>query len=272
MRFCTGVKKYLISVSALGLVFLSSCVDRPEGVLSDRKMVPVVADMILAEAYGKETLSENEMTRQALVEYVLKKHGVSHEEFDSTMAWYGRNDDAYYEMCDLVEKELAAKRRKTEGQTSIEEESSDLWPYSRQSMISVLSNSNAFDFSLPTTEVGRGERINLKLRMNNMVDGTALLGVEYDNGVRSYLTRQLGSSKRVDLTLQTDTGLVVNRIFGHFILSGADRLPLWLDSISLAKLPYDTMQYYSIHMQRANREPKTRRPVFKPATPDSISR
>lgn len=256
-----GMRTFMVVASLFGVMLISSCVRRPSGILSDSKMAPIIADITLAEAYAKETGDAGQNNREAFLEYILRKHGVSHAQFDSTMAWYGRNSDAYYEMCDLVENELVARRRKTEGRTSIEEESSDLWPYSRQSLISRLSASNAFDFSVPTTEVGRGERVSLKLRMNNIVDGDALLGVEYDNGQRSYLTRQLGSGKRLELVVQTDTGMTVSRIFGHLLVNGTDRLPLWLDSISLAKLPYDTMQYYSIHMQRSNATPRARRPI-----------
>ena len=82
----------------------AACVRRPDGVLSDKDMVSLVADMELAEAYvqtGSRGAGEEE--RAALVDYVIKKHGLTREEFDTTMAWYGRNVDAYYDLCESVE-------------------------------------------------------------------------------------------------------------------------------------------------------------------------
>lgn len=263
----SGLRLYLLAGAVMAMS--AACVRRPDGVLSDKDMVSLVADMELAEAYvqtGSRGAGEEE--RAALVDYVIKKHGLTREEFDTTMAWYGRNVDAYYDLCESVEAELARRKGKLTGSFTVQ--SSDLWPYSRQSFISRKSSSDAFMFSIPVVEVQKGERIELKLRMRDRIDATALLGVEYDNGVKEFQNRTLTGVQRLRMVLQTDTGHSVSRIFGNMLLNDMSQTPLWIDSISLSSLPFDSLEYYNIHSQRIYREPKERRRP-KAEIPDSLA-
>lgn len=249
---------------------LISCVKRPEGVLSDKDMASLMADIKLAEAYSNSLPPvESRESKEALLEYVIEKHGLTRAEYDSTMLWYGRNMDAYYEMCELAEKQLTAKKAKVAGSSSVENAASDLWPYPRQVMISQLSGSNAFDFSVPTADVEKGERINLRFRLNNSTDGTALLGVEYEGGDMAYVSRSVRDSKRIDMTFQTDTARTVTRVFGNMLVSDRSRLPLWVDSVRLAVLPFDSVEYFNIYSQRRYVEPRQRRRPAVVQHPDS---
>lgn len=262
-----------IVISALAAaLLLSACVRRPDGVLSDKEMVPVVADLELAEAsMGTTQTYARDERSDALLEYVLRKHGVTREQFDSTMSWYGHNSDIYYEMLDKVERELALRKRQVAGNRSVEVESSDLWPFSRQSLISGLSGSDAFEFSVPVSDVERGGSVRLRFRLNSPTDAWALLGVEYDNGATGYVSRQLRAAKRLDMKIQTDSARTVSRIFGNMVVRDRSRLPLWLDSIYLSSVPFDSMEYYNIYSQREWRAPKSRRlPPRQEQDPDSL--
>ena len=67
-----------LTVVAVALL-LGSCVKRPDKVLSDEDMAPIIADMELAEAYAQANpgvISDQEK-REQLIDGVLKKHGVS---------------------------------------------------------------------------------------------------------------------------------------------------------------------------------------------------
>lgn len=255
---------------AAAMVLCGACIRRPEGVQSDKKMVQVVADLELAEATLHTFPSgASDDVRRSLVDYVIAKHGMTREEFDTTMAWYGRNVDEYYELCDKVEKELNVKRRKMSKGSQIDLESSDLWPYRRMALISPLSNSNSFDFSIPTVDVKPGQRVELKLRMNGSAEGNAILGVEYSDGSMQYVNRSLSPTRRLSMTLQTDTAQTVGRIFGNMVVKERSQLPLWIDSISLTVLPYDTLEYYNIYGQKTFRQPVQRRkPVIEEPAED----
>lgn len=242
--------RQIIGFAILALV-VSGCIKRPKGVLSDKQMAPVVADMELAEAYIDGLSSTKARTsRDEVVEYVIQKHGLTREQFDSTMSWYGRNQDAYFEMCELAEKQLQKRKKKISGTKSVEIETTDLWPYQRQLFMSPIAGVQSFDFDIPTADVTSGSRLNLIFHINNSINGIMLLGAEYDNGATTYMSRNLHDAKRVDLTLQIDTARAVTRIFGNLMLNDMKKLPVWLDSIYLKSLPYDSVEYYKIRSQR----------------------
>ena len=245
------MRAFRILILSLVVMAIVSCIRRPDGILSDKEMAPIIADMELAEAYV-QTLPPNKLksSREAVVNEVLAKHNITRAQFDTTMAWYGRNMDEYYQMLNLVDKELAKRKSEIAGSVSVEVETSDLWPYKRQAYMSSLSGSDAFVFSVPTSDVQKGQRVNLKYRLNNPASVVALLGVEYETGEKTYLSRNYSAMKRVDLTLQTDSNKVVSRIFGNMLLQDRNSVPLWLDSISLKALPYDSMEYFKLNNQR----------------------
>lgn len=235
----------------VSLLILSACVKRPDGVLSERKMVQIVADLELAEAYLQSNPQRSDADRAAMVQYVVDKHGVSRAQFDSTMSWYGRNMDQYYELFAKVDRELSSRRRKAEGSSSVEHTTSDLWPYSRMALISPLSPSNSMEFSIPTADVEKGQRIELNMRFRSAAGGSSLLGVEYEDGSVSFLNRALTSGRRIQMKIQTDSAKLVKRVFGNILLSSDRDLPLWIDSIYMRALPFDSMEYYNIHSQRS---------------------
>lgn len=246
----------IFTIIALGL--LTSCINRPDKVLSDKEMAPVVADLQLAEAYAQSHTGMNGTKREELVEYVLQKHGVTREEFDSTMSWYGRNIDDYQKLYALVDKELVKSSKRLNGASGGASGSTDLWPYRRMALISEKSQTNALDFSILSPYVEKGDRLKFSLRMRMPVKSTVLLGVEYDNGSMEYTRQDAGSKRKVEISLQTDSSFTVKRIFGNLLVADSRDLPLWIDSIYMNTAPYDSLEYYRIHSQRVYRGPQKR--------------
>ena len=124
---------------------------------------------------------------------------------------------------------------------------------------------------MPVSDVERGGSVRLRFRLNSPTDAWALLGVEYDNGATGYVSRQLRAAKRLDMKIQTDSARTVSRIFGNMVVRDRSRLPLWLDSIYLSSVPFDSMEYYNIYSQREWRAPKSRRLPPRPEQdPDSL--
>lgn len=248
-----------ICLWAAGVALLTGCVRRPDGVLSDSEMAKVVADLTLAEAYLKTSPDGRGSveTREEMINYIIDKHGLSREEFDTTMAWYGRNIDEYYELLDNVDKEIARRKTKMVGGAS-QVETNDLWPYSRMTIVSPLGSTDGMSFSFPAGDLTPGQRLQLRMRLATQSRGNLLFGVEYDNGVKAYAFSTL-RGKKVDIQFQTDTAYAVTRIFGNMTLEETDGRPLWVDSIYLTTLPYDSLEYYRKHSQRVWREPVSRR-------------
>jgi len=241
----------ICAVALTAALVLSGCVKRPDKVLSDKEMAPVLAEYELARSCGRS--SGVNMLDDDMLRSVLDKHSISREVYDSTMAWYSRNPDKYYTLCEMAEKQLAVMQRKYAGKGE-SVQLNDLWPYSRMMMFSGLAASDGMEFSVPASEIEPGQSLKLNMRFNGRAEGSALLGVEYEDGVKSFRTQQL-SDRRLEIRVQTDTARVVRRIFGNVSLDRQTRLPLWADSIALGSLPFDSLEYYRIHSQKVYRKP-----------------
>ena len=88
-----------LSFSLLTLLVLSltSCDKTPRGVLSVNDMAELIVDLQLADAYIESHSSDYESDSSKLVmkQSVLKKHGVSREQYDTSLVWYAHNMDDY---------------------------------------------------------------------------------------------------------------------------------------------------------------------------------
>lgn len=256
---------------AVVLVLAVGCRKRPKGVLSESEMVSLIADMEVAQGYFMSIddgdISEND--RQGAVIYVLNKHHITKAEFDSTMTWYGRNIDDYRKLCESVEKELIKRQKRIPGEQQESEDIKDMWPYSRHFAFNGKGASDNLVFSIKPEELLPGDRINWKLRMMNPPSGNVMIGVEYDNGTSSYSYNSLMGQNKVDITLQTDTALRVRRVFGNLHLKQMGAAHVWIDSIALGRLPYDSTLYYRGFSQRKLGVPSRPKPIV---AVDSVDR
>lgn len=259
-----------IAIILLFCAICAGCSKRPKGVISDGEMVQIMADMEMAEGYLQTHGDYHTSTadRENLIQSILDKHGITRAEFDSTMTWYGRNPDIYSKLYVKADQELARRQKRLTGGGD-EVTYSDLWQYSRHVLISRMSSSDNLSFSLNPDQIGKGEKLVWKMRMNSMADGKLVLGVTYTTGESSYQYRTLGADRNIEMTLQTDTGKTVKTVFGSFIPRDLNRQQLLIDSISLQAMPYDSVEYYRIHSQRHYSGPRLK--VVPKAEPDSIN-
>lgn len=247
---------------AIGLVLmLSGCSGKPKNVLSENKMVSLVADLELAESYFRMDASDSydENTKSAVLEGILQKHGLTKAEFDSTMTWYGKNSDVYQKLLEKVDRELSDRQARIVGETPLEETITDMWPYQRHFGLNSISNSDNLSFSVGNSDLIPGERIKWNMNLNKPHEGNLMLGVEYDNGVSHYSYQNLYGQKKLEITLQTDTAHRVKRFFGLLRFANLKRETVFIDSVMLGKLPFDSTQYYRIFSQRKRFPPQLKR-------------
>lgn len=250
-----NLKKMQIAYLLLaGVVLSGACSKRPEKVVSDSKMVEVMTDMEIAQAYlqSKGYQQNNPENRERILQYVLDKNKMNREEFDSTLAWYGRHIDLYEDLYAKVDKNLAKREADVSG-NNMEALSNDLWPYSRHLGISSLSSADNFSFNIPAEDIEKGSKLTWKFHVTPSSDGTALLGVRYKSGGYGYISRIL-TGKENELQLQCDSAEIVKEIFGNIHLNNNNG---WvnIDSLSLSSLPFDSTIYYQIHSTRKYRGP-----------------
>ena len=239
-----------LMVSFLLMAFLPACIERPEGVLSEDETIDLMVDMQITEAYlNTMGPSMSDSMRQAMAEGVLLQHGVSKKQLEQTLAYYGRNADEYYALFDKVNKRLDSKRKNLTGQMPTESTAeNNIWPYSPFALFARNGSSDGLIFSLTGDALDPGEMLEWKMRLNNSGQGDALLGVEYGDGSSTYVKRSVGGMRNVKIDLQSDTGKVIKRVFGYFNVSKSS-MPLWVDSIRLDRLPFDSVNYSKVRNQ-----------------------
>lgn len=239
------------------ILLAAGCSKRPEGILSEKEMVSLMADIQIAEAMeesGRRVNTDGNMDRELLGRGVLLAHGVSMEQMDSTLAWYGRNMDEYAKLYKKVDEEL--RRRQTRygreaGETENAGPSSDLWPYGRNLVLTDQSLTDGIVAVLPGTDVAPGDKLTWKMRASGGASRTMTLGVDYEDGSTSIVRNTSGNSfdKWMETSLQTDSTLTVSGIFAVLNVDGQGK-KVFLDSIRLTHQPMKIDEYHHINYQR----------------------
>ncbi|MDE7420111.1 MAG: DUF4296 domain-containing protein [Muribaculaceae bacterium] len=263
-------KNYLYILMSF-LLLSAGCSKRPKDILSEDKMVKVMVDLQIAEAYERSGYSNdylNGKDREMLGRGILMQHGVSVEEMDSTLAWYGRNMDEYPKLYKKIDAELNKRQIKyarAAGESENEGSSADLWPYSRHFVLDNKSLTDGLIVEIPTTEMAPGDKLTWKMLVDGGASRSLALGVDYENGTSEvYRISNAGFDKWSELSLQTDSTLTVNRIFAVADFHNPTSRIL-IDSIQLLHYPFNHEEYHKSGGQRTIR-PAGRKIVLPPDT------
>lgn len=242
------ISKVLFIPFLLLAVLFSGCNNRPKEVLSEKKLVRLMADMELAEAYANMSnqSSQGKDYRYELGKSVLAAHGVSREQLDTTLAWYGRNLDDYSELYAKVDKEILNRKKKLMNLSDEEMEMQEgdiLWKYGKNGLLSSLGYSDSWIFSVDDPELQKGDRLQWSMHIDAPVQMNGVLGVEYEDGSSEASSNVFIGRDRLEITFQTDTAKTVKRIYGTMRLKDEKQMPLFADSIAVVRLPYDSVEF-----------------------------
>ncbi|MCH5233311.1 MAG: DUF4296 domain-containing protein [Muribaculaceae bacterium] len=239
----TILHRFLLLVAPL---LLAACGNRPSNVLDEDKMVNLMVDMELAEAYNNAqssyTKNEDMLT---LGQRVLAAHGVKPETLDTTLAWYGRNLDEYSALFEKVDKEIMRRRaiytRVPEEQ--LETQNNNLWPYSQHLLVNPISGYDGVWFDLESPEINGGDMVRLKFATASPADMNGVIGVEYTDGSGEATNTNLRSNSSFEMHVQSDTGKMVKRIYGRLSFPNEGNYPVFIDSITVTREPFDSVEY-----------------------------
>ena len=71
---------------------LTGCrLNRPDDVLSPKRMEQFLYDYHLAQAIGQELPKEEKYMSKAYIDWAYQKNGISVDEFNRSLVWYTRN-------------------------------------------------------------------------------------------------------------------------------------------------------------------------------------
>ena len=107
------MRRITLHISLLLILALSllSCDRTPGGVMSVNAMADLIADLQLAEVYIDSHSSEFETdsSKQVVKQSVFKKHGITQQDYDSSLVWYAHNMEDYVKAYDKAVGKLKSK-------------------------------------------------------------------------------------------------------------------------------------------------------------------
>lgn len=248
-----------LATGMMAVSCLAGCSTRPDGVLDNEEAASLLADLHIADTYGTlegsavpaVSADSPDSARKVLRQSVLAKHGVSEQQLDTTLGWYGHNLDKYEEMYEMVltkieEKQKTLKEAETRALTA-----ATLWPYGVTQRIpgALPGSASLTPFDIPVEKLTKGGRVIWEGKTINLRSPMEMfMAVEYTDGSTGYIQRTLTGEGRQTVTLQTDTGAKPKRAYGYLRVSQPQAL--FLDSVSLKVAPYNETSYYEIHSAR----------------------
>ncbi|MDE5585164.1 MAG: DUF4296 domain-containing protein [Muribaculaceae bacterium] len=268
-------KKYM-SVIAMLVLLSPGCSKRPKEILSEEKMVAVMTDLEIAEAYERSGGAYEYLhgrNREMLGRGVLMHHGVTPEQMDCTLAWYGRNMDEYPKLYKKIDDEINRRQLKyarAAGESENVGSSADLWPYSRHFVLDDKSLTNGITVTIPANEIEPGVKLTWKMTVDGADARILTLGVDYSDGTSEiYRQNNRGYEKNVEVSLQTDSILEATRIFAIADFEHS-RPRVFIDSVQLTYLPFNREEYIKKNYQRSI-SPAGRKIILPPDTSTNSS-
>ncbi|MBO4942869.1 MAG: DUF4296 domain-containing protein [Muribaculaceae bacterium] len=237
--------KNLARILLISILLFAACNKVPSHVIQPDDMASLMADIHTAEVVVEMNRSGffDDSMKQVMRQSVYIRHGVTSQQVDSSIAWYGRNIkyymDVYDKTIEILEHRLieSGNRIAADNALSIAGDSVDVWPNPRFISINDRLPSRLVSFSFdhdPNWE--KGDNYTWRAKLFNTESVTEwLIGVEYSNGSVEWISQnQEGDGWRY-ITLQTDSMRIPTRIFGYFSSINRPGSDLRLDSVELIR-------------------------------------
>lgn len=245
----------------LSMLFLAACFlacgpERPDYVLSDSQMEALLYDYHVAKALGDLESPSNKYKTTIYYMSAFEKHHTTEEQFDSTLAWYSRNPDAfdrvYQRLIKRIQDEKAALDRSiaisgnNRGVTQ-RGDSVNIWRNVPMFSLTNHEYDNRLTFQYENDEnfedhdtlrlMARFRYVNSHKRINSNEAAIVTLSIRYRNdSIISEMHRVLNDSKHI-LTLYSNKNGRIREVYGAIYLpkQNENRI-LLVDSVALIRL------------------------------------
>lgn len=276
----------------LTLLGLMSCDRTPGGVMSVNKMSDLIVDLQLAEAYveSHSDLYENDSALLVVKQSVFKKHGITQEDYDSSLVWYAHNMEDYNKAYDKAITKLKGRYDKLNKggkgdmdspeemmagpagvpthqvapgrvpagkhlkrlNNDIKNDTADLWQGQRSYLLTQGLRRGFITFDLtPDANKQPGDRYQLAYKlMRGGNEFKVSLNLDYNDGGTAQLTRSTNSDGWVSIDIQSDSARRVRRIYGYVSYDMKRSRMAYIDSLSLMRTRMSDRNYGLIHVQR----------------------
>lgn len=247
-------KGHIISIVLGFILIVAGCSKAPKGILSEKEMQKVHADMLLADAIigmNYNTYS-NDTAKIALYESVFRKHKIKQAVYDSSLVWYGKNIDIYMKVYDRMLVDLNKRIHdlgdvQADAAPSSNRDSVNIWPRRDYLVLYPKSIFNGVTFDIkPDRNYSSGSSFVLGIRVWGLQKDMKhypeihLNIVQRDTTLRAERTiTEDGYYETVIKALPTRQ---INRVFGYIRMDNSNPTyhKVYLDSLNLMRYNYRT--------------------------------
>lgn len=258
MKHIAPIMQFICAVSICGMT--GSCKKVPDELIQPDSMAELLADLNMGEAVvdANRRNYPDSADRATLKQAIYGRHGVSGEQVDSSLAWYGRNIKLYVEVCDksieilehrMIESgnRLAAANALTMGGDSV-----DIWPFPRYIHISPKDASRCVTFSFISDDNwNSGDIYTWRAKFIN-TSGSTSWGIvtEYADGLTETVHGSFAVDGWQEISFFTDTIQPAARIYGYLNFSDKSSSDIFIDSVSIVRKRFNESLFSQHYRQR----------------------
>lgn len=249
--------RYLFQVVGLIVLscFFAGCDDTPEYVIKQDDMVNLLVDLHKGEGVVdiNHGAYRNDSVKRVLKQSIYARHGVTSEQVDTSLVWYGHHLEKYIEIYDKVIERLEAQLKDADVlaageklQVSIAGDSVNVWSDKEFYKFFDKSPSNYLKFSYKKDENwDKGDIYTWNMYLRNRRSSVLLTMVaDYTDGTSDYAYRVFSQDGWVNMSLPVDTAKTARTIYGIISAEPQPGEVMYLDSISLVRSRFSNAQYF----------------------------
>lgn len=239
----------------IALFVLAACSHNPDYVLSEKKMVDLLVDVHKAEAVieSNYNIYNNDADKKKLREAVFLKHGITQEQFDTNLVWYGHHIEEYMTIYEQVIERLKAENEEAKkllaednSQTMSQPgDSVDVWKQMRAHVFDTRQATNLLTFDIAPDENFHTRdyfelRFKVLLLPKLAVKPQVYMAIRHSNNDVVYNQADVTREGWCTLPLQSDSVSSLLRLYGYVVLPVQPvQGKLYIDSISLVRRHYN---------------------------------
>ena len=229
------------------IAVLCACNRTPDGVIPPARLARVGAGRRVGDGVvkGRQPGDVSPGRKLAVRNAVFERHGVTAEQYDSSLVWYGHNIKRYQDVTDrsieILEERLVEANAASAADlaVSVAGDSVDLWLDVLPLIFTHSSPSHIYTFSSDSDANWiPGDRYTLRARILTPAEAVRWnMTAWYADGALETVSGVLSMSDvhRQELRLLTDSTRQAVRISGYIIVEPDGHKPAILDSLSLTR-------------------------------------
>lgn len=274
----------------LTIILLCACDNTPRGVISKGKMEDILFDYHLAQTMiydlGRD---EQDDKAQEYIDAVFRKHGITQEEFDSSLVWYSRNSKVYHEIYsdlkdrfDKMNNELQLQNGNKDMMAVFSNggDTTNIWGAQKLIILRNHELMNKESFTIKAdTSFHKSDSYILMCKANMLLENrndrreyvAVGMSITYKDGTTVGSSRQISTNEKIQITVASNDSVEISKITGFFYFNGNP------DFRSIAFL--DDIQLIRMHQQQKDEPQEIEKPdssiveeetLHKPIIVDSI--